>query len=161
MNDKPHLAKMRRLMREALLEAEKALEEGEFPVGALIVKDGNIIARDHNRKEQTGDPTAHGEILVIRKAASLLKDWRLPGCELYTTAEPCPMCMGAVMQTRLSKLVYGAAEKRFGAVETTAQLAHHPMLSNHIEIYPGILESECEAVMRQCFCRPSQESQRR
>ena len=161
MNDKPHLAKMRRLMREALLEAEKALEEGEFPVGTLIVKDGNIIARDHNRKEQTGDPTAHGEILVIRKAASLLKDWRLSGCELYTTAEPCPMCMGAVMQTRLSKLVYGAAEKRFGAVETTAQLAHHPMLSNHIEIYPGILESECEAVMRQCFCRPAQESQHR
>lgn len=158
---KPHLAEMQGFMAEAINEAKKALEEGEFPVGALIVKDEEIIARDHNRKEQRNDPTAHAEILVIRKAAFLLKDWRLKDCALYVTAEPCPMCMGAVIQTRLSRLIYGAAEKRFGAVETTAQLAHHPMLSNHIEIYPGILESECEAVMRQCFCRPAQESQRR
>ena len=150
---KPHLNEMRRLMAEALNEAWVALEEGEFPVGALIVKNGQIIARDHNRKEQRNDPTAHAEILVIRQAALRLKDWRLTDCTLYATAEPCPMCMGAVMQTRLSRLVYGAAEKRFGAVETTADLARHPMLSNHLEIYPGIMEEECAAVMARCFSR--------
>lgn len=145
--------RMQDYMMRALEEANRALAEGEFPVGAVIVKDGKIIAQNHNRKEGLQDPTAHAEMLVIREAAKKLGRWRLSDCDLYVTAEPCPMCMGAVMQSRVKKLVYGASEKRFGSVETTAELGKHPMLPNNTEIYAGICEEACEKVMQQCFAR--------
>ena len=142
---------MATFMGKALIEAERARDEGEVPIGAVMVKDGEVIATGHNRKEGTQDPTAHAEMLVIRDAAKKLGRWRLDDCELYVTAEPCPMCMGAVIQCRVKKVVYGAAEKRFGSVETTAELGKHPMLSNNTEIYSGIREEECGQLLKQFF----------
>ncbi len=138
-------------MRLALDEGRQALAAGEFPVGAVVVCGGRVVAADHNRKEALQDPTAHAELLAIRAAAQKLGRWRLDDCTLYVTAEPCPMCMGAIIQARLAKLVYGAAEKRFGAVETTVDLGRHPMLTNAMEIYAGICENDCIELMKQCF----------
>lgn len=138
-------------MRLALDEGRQALAAGEFPVGAVVVCGGRVVAADHNRKEALQDPTAHAELQAIRAAAQKLGRWRLDDCTLYVTAEPCPMCMGAIIQARLAKLVYGAAEKRFGAVETTVDLGRHPMLTNAMEIYAGICENDCIELMKQCF----------
>ena len=131
---------MQDIMSKAIEEAERGIEEGEVPVGAVILHNGEIIAAAHNQKETLQDPTAHAEMLVIREASKKLGRWRLDDCELYVTAEPCPMCMGAVIQSRIRKLVYGTWETRFGGVETTAELGKHPMLSNATEIYSGICE---------------------
>lgn len=124
---------------------------GEVPIGAIIVCDGEMIARAHNRKESLADPTAHAEILVIRAAAEKLGRWRLDDCQLYATAEPCVMCMGAIIQARIPLLVYGVAEKKFGGVESTAHLGQHPMLPKQMEIYAGICEQECEALLKNFF----------
>lgn len=142
---------MHRMMEEALLEAREAAMEGEVPVGAVLVRNGAIIARNHNRKEALQDPTAHAEVLVLREGAKKLGDWRLTGCELYVTAEPCPMCMGAVMQTRLEKLVYGTPEMRYGAVENNERLMNHEMTPRHLEIYGGVREDECRTLLTQFF----------
>ncbi|MGI6108238.1 MAG: alpha-amylase family glycosyl hydrolase [Eubacteriaceae bacterium] len=144
---------MNAFMAEALKEAELAASEGEVPVGAVVVKDGSIIARGHNEKEQLQDPTAHAEMLAIRRAAHELGRYRLQDCALYVTAEPCPMCLGAVIQARLGKLVYGAPELRYGAVETTARLGSHPMMSNDTEIYAGVREEECRSLLQRFFDR--------
>ena len=138
-------------MKIALIEAKKGFAEGEVPIGAIIVKDDKIIAANHNRKEALKDPTAHAEMLVIREAAQKLQQWRLEECDLYVTAEPCPMCMGAIIQSRIKKLVYGATEKNFGAVESTAFLGKHPMLLKNFEIYPGICEENCQELLKQFF----------
>lgn len=143
--------KMEDYMRLALEEAYRAEDEGEVPIGAVIVKDGEVIASNHNRKEGMQDPTAHAEMLVIHEAAKKLSRWRLDDCALYVTAEPCPMCMGAVIQSHIKKIVYGASEPRYGAVESTAQLKQHPMLPKRMEIYGGICENECEAVLKRGF----------
>lgn len=138
-------------MNIAIAEAQQALAEGEVPIGAVLVCNGEVIARNHNRKEGLQDPTAHAEMLVLREGAERLKSWRLDQCELFVTAEPCPMCMGAVIQARLKKLVYGTAEPRFGAVETTAELGKHPMLTKNMEIYSGIKEAEAQALLTDFF----------
>lgn len=124
---------------------------GEVPIGAVIVCDGEIIAKAHNQKETLADPTAHAEMLVIREAAQKLGRWRLADCQLFVTAEPCVMCMGAIIQARISMLVYGVAEKKFGGVESTAFLGQHPMLPKQMEIYAGICEKECEALLKDFF----------
>lgn len=142
---------MQDIMSKAIEEAEKGIEEGEVPVGAVIVRNGEIIAAAHNQKETLQDPTAHAEMLVIREASRKLGRWRLDDCELYVTAEPCPMCMGAVIQSRIRKLVYGTWETRFGGVETTAELGKHPMLSNATEIYSGICEEKCKELLERFF----------
>ncbi len=144
---------MQDYMALALVEARRAADEGEVPMGAVVVKDGEIIGRGHNRKEGMQDPTAHAEILAIRQAAKDLGSWRLDGCELYVTAEPCPMCMGAIIQAHIKKLVYGTWEKRFGSVETTAQLGQHPMLPRDFEVYSGICEDECQDLLTTFFER--------
>ncbi|MDD4507591.1 MAG: alpha-amylase family glycosyl hydrolase [Eubacteriaceae bacterium] len=143
--------KMSDYMAKAITEARRALDEGEVPVGAVLVKDGKIIARNHNRKEGMQDPTAHAEMLVIREAANVLQRWRLDDCELYVTAEPCPMCMGAIIQSRIKKIVYGVSETRYGSVETTCELGKHPMLSNQTEFYSGICEPECREIIQEFF----------
>ncbi|MEG0495812.1 MAG: alpha-amylase family glycosyl hydrolase [Eubacterium sp.] len=143
--------KMQDTMVRAIEEAEKAIDEGEVPVGAVMIRKGEIIASAHNLKETLQDPTAHAEMIVIREAAAKLGRWRLDDCELYVTAEPCPMCMGAVIQSRIKKLVYGTCETRFGGVETTAELGKHPMLSNSTEIYAGICEEKCQALLEGFF----------
>ena len=142
---------MQDIMAKAIEEAEKGIAEGEVPVGAVMVRKGAIIASAHNQKETLQDPTAHAEMLVIREAAKVLGRWRLDDCELYVTAEPCPMCMGAVIQSRVKKLVYGTWETRFGGVETTAELGKHPMLSNATEIYAGICEEKCQELLERFF----------
>lgn len=110
----------------ALEEAEKAREKGEVPVGAVIVKDGEIIARAHNLKETLKDPTAHAEILAIREACNKLNNWRLHGCEMYVTLEPCPMCAGAILQSRLSKIYIGTFDDTTGAAGSVVNI-----LQNH------------------------------
>lgn len=137
-------------MAQAIEVARQGESQGEVPIGAIIVCDGTILARAHNQKESLADPTAHAEMLVIREAAQKLGRWRLDDCQLYVTAEPCVMCMGAIIQARIPLLVYGAAEKKFGGVESTARLGQHPMLPKQMEIYAGICEEVCEALLT-CF----------
>lgn len=138
-------------MAIAIEMARKGGTQGEVPIGAILVCKGEIIAKAHNEKESTGDPTAHAEMLVIRQGAKIQRRWRLEDCSLFVTAEPCVMCMGAIIQARIPKLVYGAPEKRFGGVESTAMLGKHPMLPRHMEIYGGICEEICEKLLQEFF----------
>jgi tRNA(adenine34) deaminase len=139
------------MMALAIEIARLGESNGEVPIGAIIVRDDKILVRAHNQKESLTDPTAHAEILVIRAAAEKLGRWRLDDCQLYVTAEPCVMCMGAIIQARIPLLVYGAAEKKFGGVESTAYLGQHPMLPKQMEIYAGICEQECEELLKTFF----------
>ncbi len=146
-------------MSLAIEVARQGGEKGEIPIGAVIVCDEEIIARAHNQKEVLADPTAHAEMLVIREAAQKLGRWRLDDCQLYVTAEPCVMCMGAIIQARIPTLVYGAAEKKFGGVESTARLGQHPMLPKQMEIYAGICEQECEEILKDFFKKRRNENE--
>ena len=118
----------------ALEEAEKAREKGEVPVGAVIVKDGEIIARAHNLKETLKDPTAHAEILAIREACNKLNNWRLHGCEMYVTLEPCPMCAGAILQSRLSKIYIGTFDDTTGAAGSVVNILQKHNLNYFLEV---------------------------
>ena len=118
----------------ALEEAEKAREKGEVPVGAVIVKDGEIIARAHNLKETLKDPTAHAEILAIREACNKLNNWRLHGCEMYVTLEPCPMCAGAILQSRLSKVYIGTFDDTTGAAGSIVNILQNHNLNHFLEV---------------------------
>ncbi|MBC3804788.1 nucleoside deaminase [Acetobacterium fimetarium] len=138
-------------MALAIEAAEAGEKKGEVPIGAVLVCDKEVIAIAHNRKETLSDPTAHAEMLVIREAAEKLGRWRLDDCQLFVTAEPCVMCMGAVIQARIPLLVYGVAEKKFGGVESTAYLGQHPMLPRKMEIYAGICEEQCEKILKDFF----------
>ena len=139
-------------MRAALSEAQQAAEKDEVPVGAVVVKDGRIIGRGHDRKIGLNDPTAHAEILAIGAASGALGDWRLEGCTLYVTLEPCPMCAGAILLARIPRLVYGAPNPKFGAVESVTSLLKDDLDWNHaVEVIPGILAEKCAAEMRQYF----------
>ena len=138
-------------MQKAVEMAKIALSNHEVPIGAIVVKNDQIISRGYNQKESLNDPTAHAEIIAIRSAAETLGTWRLNDCSLFVTAEPCPMCMGAVIQAHIPKLVYGATEKRYGSVETTAHLKMHPMLPKDFEIYGGICEKECADLLQSFF----------
>lgn len=138
-------------MGQAIIMAKQGEAKGEVPIGALLVCNGEIIAKAHNQKESLADPTAHAEMLVIREAAKKLGRWRLGDCQLFVTAEPCVMCMGAIIQARISFLVYGATEKKYGGVESTACLGRHPMLPKQMEIYAGICEQQCEVLLKDFF----------
>ncbi|WP_279289427.1 nucleoside deaminase [Acetobacterium malicum] len=142
---------MQKIMALAIEAAKEGAARGEVPIGAVLLCDGKIIARAHNQKESLADPTAHAEMLVIRAGAQKLGRWRLDDCQLYVTAEPCVMCMGAIIQARIPVLVYGVAEKRFGGVESTARLGQHPMLPKQMEIYAGICEAACEKMLTTFF----------
>lgn len=137
-------------MKEALLEAKKAFDKGEVPVGAVIVKDEKIIARAHNLREEKKDPTAHAEILALKKAAKVLGGWRLLGCTIYVTIEPCPMCSGAIIQSRINRVCFGANDYKAGACGSKVNLLD--INFNHeVEITSGILEEECAEMMRDFF----------
>ncbi len=140
-------------MKLALHEAKKAHEKKEVPIGAVIVKNGQVIARAHNLKETKKDPTAHAEILVIQEAARTLETWRLDDCELYVTIEPCPMCAGAMVQSRIKKLIIGAMEPKFGAAGSIFNIVSHPKLNHKIEVIQGIMEEECSQLMQDFFQR--------
>jgi tRNA(adenine34) deaminase len=142
-------------MRLALREAEAALDEGEVPIGAVIVhndgESGRVIAAAHNQREQLRDPTAHAEMIAITQAAETLGNWRLAGCTLYVTLEPCPMCAGAIVQARIPRLVYGAADPKAGAVETLFRLVDDPRLNHRAQIIAGVLAKPCGEILSQFF----------
>jgi len=138
-------------MREALSEAQKAFRKGEIPIGAVLVHRGEIIARNHNRREELHDPTAHAEILVLREAGAILGGWRLPETTLYVTIEPCPMCAGALVQARVSRLVYGAADAKGGAVASLYRIATDERLNHRLTVTAGVLEAEAGELMRRFF----------
>ena len=138
-------------MRIALEEAQKAAAEGEIPVGAVIVKDGQVIAAAHNRRENDHDPTAHAELLAMRRAALALGDWRLRGCTLYVTLEPCPMCAGAMVMSQLSECVYGAADDKQGCCGSVYDLPADPALGSQTKWRAGVLAEACGDMMRTFF----------
>jgi len=138
-------------MREALKEAAAAAEMGEVPIGAVIVKDGAIVARGHNLREIQHDATAHAEVLAIRAAGHTLGGWRLSGCTLYVTIEPCPMCAGALVQSRVDHLVFGAADPKGWADRSLLEIVQNPGLNHRMEVTAGVLAGECSAVMKTFF----------
>lgn len=138
-------------MKEALKEAKKALDIEEVPVGAVIVKDGKIIARAHNEKETKKDSTCHAEILAIKKACKKLNAWRLIDCEMYVTLEPCSMCAGALINSRIKKLYIGADDKKTGACGSVLNLLEDYKFNHKIEIEKYILKEDCEHLLKEFF----------
>ena len=138
-------------MEQAIKEAEKAYKKLEVPVGAIIVKDGKIIARAHNQKETKTDTTKHAEILAIQKASKKLKSWRLIDCEMYITLEPCSMCAGAIINSRIKKIYIGAMDEKTGAVGSVLNLLEDYTFNHKVEIEKGIKKSECENILKQFF----------
>lgn len=142
---------IRSFMPRALALARTAAEAGEVPVGAVVVKDGEIIAEAHNAPRERHDPTAHAEILAIRRAARALGDERLTGCELWVTLEPCAMCAGAIAHARIARLYYAAADPKGGAVEHGARVFDQPQTLHRPEVYSGIAEEEAGGLLRDFF----------
>ncbi len=140
-----------RYMKIALEEAQKAGQEGEIPVGAVLLKGKQVLARDHNRCIELNDPTAHAEILVLRKGGKRLRNYRLNETVMYVTAEPCPMCVSAMVHGRIRRLVYGALEPKIGAVESKFRLLNDHGLNHKIRVDRGILERECGEVLKAFF----------
>ena len=140
-----------RYMKMALEEAEKAGEKGEVPVGAILLKGDQVLARDHNRCIELSDPTAHAEILVLRRGGEILRNYRLNGTAMYVTAEPCPMCVSAMVHGRISRLVFGTPEPKFGAVESKFKLLNDHGLNHKVKIDRGILEKECASLLKTFF----------
>jgi tRNA(adenine34) deaminase len=138
-------------MQQALAEARQAAEEDEVPVGAVIVHDGRIIAAAHNQRETLHDPTAHAEMIAITQAAEALGGWRLEGCTLYVTLEPCPMCAGAIVQARVPTVVYGAFDPKAGAVASLYELLSDVRLNHRCELVAGVLGDECGALLTEFF----------
>ena len=138
-------------MRIALAEAEDAAANGEVPVGAIVVMAGEIVGRGQNRVLRDIDPTAHAEIVAMRAAALLLRNYRLTGCELYVTLEPCAMCAGAMTHARLSKLVYATPDPKAGAVHSVVPVLNHPQLNHQMPVESGVLKEECGEMLRAFF----------
>lgn len=138
-------------MREALLEARKAEAAEEVPVGAVLLMNDREIARAHNSSIRLKDPTAHAEILALRRGAQHLSNYRLPGAVLVVTIEPCIMCVGAMIQARIETLVYGAADPKAGAIHSCFRLADDPYLNHRIRVESGILEDECSSILKAFF----------
>lgn len=138
-----------KFMKAALKCAQKALEEGEVPIGAVVVFDGKIISRGHNRRTKKQIATAHAEVEAIEKACKKLKSWRLPECELYVTLEPCPMCMGAMLNARIKKVYFGAYEAKGRSM--TDQLAASNLVNHRIEVEGGVMQEDCARVLSTFF----------
>lgn len=140
-----------KFMKEALKEAKKAYEKLEVPVGAVIVKDGKIIARAHNQKETKYDTTKHAEILAIQKASKKLQSWRLLDCEMYVTLEPCSMCAGALINSRIKKVYIGALDEKTGAAGSVLNLFEDFTFNHKVEIEKGVRREECETLLKDFF----------
>ena len=137
-------------MQMALAEAQEAACEGEIPVGAVIVKDGEVMASAHNNREATGDATGHAEVLAIREACRVLGGWHLEGCTLYVTLEPCPMCMGAIINSRLGCVVFGAKDAKAGACGSVIDMRNYP-LNHKPRVEQGFLKEECATLLSDFF----------
>ncbi|MNZ66452.1 tRNA-specific adenosine deaminase [compost metagenome] len=140
-------------MQEAITEARKAEQIGEVPIGAIIVKDNEIIGRGYNLRETRFDPTAHAEMVAIRDACDRLGAWRLLDCTLYVTLEPCPMCAGAIVQSRIKRVVYGTSDPKAGCAGTLMNLLQEPRFNHETELTSGILQHDCAALLTQFFRR--------
>ena len=140
-----------KFMKEALKEAQKAYKKLEVPVGAIIVKDGKIVARAHNVKETKNDTTKHAEILAIEKASKKLSNWRLIDCEMYVTLEPCPMCAGAIVNSRIKKVNIGAMDEKTGACGSKLNLLQDFNFDTKVDMESGILENECRELLQKFF----------
>jgi tRNA(adenine34) deaminase len=138
-------------MRQAIDQAHNAWALGEVPVGAVVVRDGQVIATGFNQPIGTHDPTAHAEIMALRAAADALGNYRLPGCELYVTLEPCAMCAGAMMHARLARVVYGAPDPKTGACGSVVNLFEQEKLNHHTAVTSGVMGNECAAVLKEFF----------
>lgn len=138
-------------MRIALKEAQNAVILDEVPVGAAIVKDGKILAKGHNLREKSNDPTSHAEINAIRKACKKLNSWRLEGATIYVTIEPCSMCAGTLLQCRIGRIVYGALDPKGGAIESSLELFKAKNINHHPEILGGVLKEECASLISGYF----------
>lgn len=147
-------------MHQAISQAHNAWALGEVPVGALVVKDGEIVATGFNQPIGTHDPTAHAEIMALRAAAEILGNYRLPGCELYVTLEPCVMCAGAMMHARLARVVYGAPDPKTGACGSVVNLFEQEKLNHHTEVVGGVLAEECGTLLKEFFAERRRASQR-
>lgn len=139
------------LMQEALAEARAAADAGEVPIGALVVHDGKVIGRGQNRVLRDVDPTAHAEIVAMRAAAQSLNNYRLSGCEMYVTLEPCAMCAGAMIHARLERLIYGASDPKAGAAGSVIEVLNHPRLNHQMAVEAGVLGDEAAALLRDFF----------
>ena len=138
-------------MKMAIKEARQAARSGEVPVGAVLVKGGRVLAEDHNQSIKQSGPTAHAEVLVLRKAGEVLGNYRLNDTVMYVTTEPCPMCLSAMIHARVSRLVFGTLEPKFGAVESRFNLLRENGLNHHVEVTRGILEKECTEILKSFF----------
>jgi len=138
-------------MREALEQARAAASHGDVPVGAVVVREGRVIARAHNERELRGDPTAHAEVLALRAAADAVGGWRLDGCTLYVTLEPCVMCAGAMQQSRIDRVVFGAADPKGGATGTLYNVAADPRLNHEVDVTHGVLAEESSRLLSEFF----------
>ena len=138
-------------MEQALLQAREALEEGEIPVGAVLMRGEEVLWTDHNRREQLHDPTAHAEMLCLRRGAEKLGNWRLNECTLYVTLEPCPMCAGAMVMSRLGRVVYGAADSEYGCCGSVYDLPADPTLKSDTRWEAGDMEKECADLLERFF----------
>lgn len=147
-------------MREALVQARNAWALGEVPVGAVVVKDSRIIATGFNQPISSFDPTAHAEIVALRAAAHILGNYRLPGCELYVTLEPCAMCVGAMLHARLSRVVFGAFDPKTGASGSIINLFEQQQLNHHTRLTGGVMADECGSLLREFFAERRREGQK-
>lgn len=138
-------------MSQALLEAKKAFDIDEVPIGAIVVKENEIIARAHNLRESLKDPTAHAELIAIKKASQVLGGWRLTGCDLYVTIEPCAMCSGAIILSRIDELIIGAMDPKGGAAGSLYNIVNDDRLNHKANVVYGILEEECSNIMKDFF----------
>lgn len=138
-------------MRAAIEEAKKAAAIGEVPIGAVIVRDGEIVGRGYNLRETRKDPTLHAEMIAIRDASAKLGGWRLIGCTLYVTLEPCPMCAGAIVQSRIEQVVYGAVDPKAGCAGTLMNLLEEPRFNHQVPVVEGVLADECGQLLKDFF----------
>jgi len=156
MNDLPDTI----YMQQAISQAHNAWALGEVPVGAVVVKDGQVVATGFNQPIGTHDPTAHAEIMALRAAAEILGNYRLPGCELYVTLEPCVMCAGAMMHARLARVVFGAPDPKTGACGSVVNLFEQEKLNHHTEVTGGVMAEECGALLKEFFAERRRAAQR-
>jgi tRNA(adenine34) deaminase len=140
-------------MELALEQARLAATAGEVPVGALVIKDGEILGRGHNHNLRQNDPTAHAEIVALRQAATRMGNYRLAGCVMFATIEPCSMCAGALVHARMARLVYGASDPKAGAAGSVLQVLNHPSLNHKMEVTAGVLAGKCSEILQEFFRR--------